>query len=140
MFCKNCGTEIKEGANFCLNCGTNITSAAETSDSEESENIVFECKGSLQGGGVGKIVLTNKAIMWTKSKGANFVMGGVISLLTKGDTAVKFEEILRTDKYLFLGGGGLQVYTNSGKNYKFGFNSSKDRDKAMEYINQKINK
>ena len=76
--------------------------------------------------------------MWTKSKGANFIMGGVLSLITKGDTSVKIEEILRADKYLFLGGGGLQVYTNAGKNYKFGFNSSKDRDMVMEYIIQKI--
>jgi uncharacterized membrane protein YvbJ len=24
MFCKHCGTQIKEGANFCLNCGQAI--------------------------------------------------------------------------------------------------------------------
>ncbi len=92
----------------------------------------------MLGGGVGKIVLTNKCIMWTKSKGANYLMGGVLSLLTKGDTSVKFEQILKMDTYMFLGGGGLQVYTNFGKNYKFGFNSAKDRDRAMEYIGEKI--
>ena len=138
MFCKNCGTEIKEDSNFCLNCGTNLLQDSTISCNEEKESIVFECKGSLQGGGVGKIVLTNKCIMWTKSKGANFMMGGVLSLLTKGDTSVKFEQILKLDTYMFLGGGGLQVYTNLGKNFKFGFNSSKDRDRAMEYIRDKI--
>ncbi len=138
MFCKNCGTEINEKSKFCLNCGTNISQESATSFEEERESIVFECKGSLQGGGVGKIVLTNKCIMWTKSRGVNFMMGGVLSLLTKGDTSVKFEQILKIDTYMFLGGGGLQIYTNQGKNYKFGFNSSQDRDRAMNYIMEKI--
>ncbi len=138
MICRNCGTVIKEESNFCLKCGTNLAQNSVSNGNEEKESIVFECKGSLQGGGVGKIVVTNKCIMWTKSKGANFVMGGVLSFLTKGDTSVKFDQILKIDKYMFLGGGGLQVYTNLGKNYKFGFNSSKDRDKAMEYIQGKI--
>ena len=105
---------------------------------EEKERIVFECKGSLQGGGVGKIVLTNKCIMWTKSKGTNFLMGGILSFFTKRDTVVKFEQILKLDKYIFLGGGGLQLYTNLGRNFKFGFNSIKDRDRAMEYISERI--
>ncbi|MBE7027747.1 MAG: zinc ribbon domain-containing protein [Ruminococcaceae bacterium] len=138
MFCKNCGTEINEDSKFCLNCGTNLMQDSVAKSNEEKESIVFECKGSLQGGGVGKIVLTNKCIIWTKSKGANFMMGGVLSLLTKGDTSVKFEQILKIDTYLFLGGGGLQVYTNLGKNFKFGFNLSKDRDRAMEYIRERI--
>lgn len=138
MFCRKCGTEIAENSNFCMNCGTNTLPNSNVNCGDEKESIVFECKGSMQGGGVGRIVLTNKCIMWTKSKGTNLLMGGVVSLVTKGDTSVKFNQILKIDTYMFLGGGGLQVYTNLGKNFKFGFNSSKDRDRAMAYIREKI--
>ena len=30
MFCKNCGTELMEGASFCTNCGTPIAEKKET--------------------------------------------------------------------------------------------------------------
>lgn len=134
MYCEKCGTEMKDGTNFCPNCGTNTT---ENTATPEKEAIILECKGSLQGGGWGKIILTNKRITWTKSKGANFLMVGVLSFLTKGDTTVNLEQITGVNTYTFLGGGGLQVHT-IGKAYKFGFNSVKDRDKAMTYINSQM--
>lgn len=134
MYCTNCGTEMNEGTKFCQNCGANVTE----NNTQEKESIVLECKGSLQGGGVGKIVLTNKNIIWTKSKGVNFLMGGVMSLVTKGDTAVDLNQIMSVDTYLFLGGGGLKLVLSNGKTCKFGFNSTKDRDTAMEYIKNKL--
>lgn len=125
---------MAEGAKFCSNCGTNVAENI----AQEKESVVLECKGRLQGGGVGKIILTNKHIIWSKSKGANFLMVGVLSLVTKGDTSVPLNQIISVDTYLFLGGGGLKLVLNNGKTYKFGFNSSKDRDVAMEYIKNKL--
>ena len=139
MFCQNCGTEINEETKFCPNCGKNLVSnLTHAENNSEKETLILECKGSLQGGGIGKIILTDKNICWTKSK-ANFLMVGVIALATKGDTAISLDQIIKVDTYMFLGGGGLKPILNNGKTCKFGFNSSKDRDTAMEYINNMIN-
>ncbi len=134
MFCQNCGTQMNDGIRFCPHCGAN----AAGNTVQEKESVVLECKGSLQGGGVGKIILTNKNIIWSKSKGANFLMGGVISFVTKGDTAVSLNQIIGVDTYVFLGGGGLKLTLNNGKTVKLGFNATKDRDTAMTYIKNKL--
>lgn len=56
MFCKNCGTQISEGTKFCPNCGCNVAdNKAANINNSEKEEIIIECKGSLQGGGMGKI-------------------------------------------------------------------------------------
>lgn len=137
MFCKNCGVQISEETKFCPNCGNSVVDNKIANENNSEEKIIIECKGSLQGGGVGKIILTNKNIIWSKSK-ANLLMGGILSLVTKGDTAICLNQILKTDTYFFLGGAGLKLLINNGKSYKFGFNSSKDRDTVMEYINNYI--
>ena len=124
---------------FYKNCGTNLSKYSAKNSKEEKECIVFECKGNLQGSGVGKIVLTNKRIMLTKSKSMKFIIGCELSSLTKGDIYVKFGQILKIDTYIFLGGGGLQVYTNFGKSFRFDFKSSIDRDMTMKYIIERIN-
>lgn len=138
MFCKNCGKELNDSTKFCPNCGSDVDNCQNISENNsDKEKIVLECKGSLQGGGTGKIILTNKNIIWSKSK-ANFLMGGILALATKGDTTICLNQIIKTDTYFFLGGAGLKLILNNGKNYKFGFNSSKDRDTAIEYINNYI--
>lgn len=138
-FCQNCGKELNEGAKFCEGCGQAVGSVqvTPTAVKEETEKVVLEAKGSLVGGGMGKIILTNKHIMWNKSA-ANFAMVGLASLITKGSTAVSINDILSIDTFVFLGGAGLQVLANNGKKYKFGFNKKSDRDTAMSYIQQKI--
>lgn len=137
-FCQNCGKELNEGAKFCEGCGQAVANTQAASPvAKETEHIVLEAKGSLVGGGIGKIILTNKHIMWNKSA-ANFVMGGLASLLTNGSTAVSLDDILSIDTFVFLGGAGLRVFVNNGKKYKFGFNKKADRDTAMSYIQEKI--
>ena len=137
MFCQNCGTEISSETKFCPNCGNSVVDNKTTNENNSKEKIIIECKGSLQGGGIGRIILTNKNIIWSKSK-VNLLMGGVLSLVTKGDTAICLNQILKTETYFFLGGAGLKLFVNNGKSYKLGFNSSKDRDTVMEYINNYI--
>jgi hypothetical protein len=140
-FCQNCGKELNEGARFCENCGQAVAGVQvqnrSTDTNNENEKVILEAKGSLFGGGTGKIILTNKHIVWTKSK-LNFAMVGVFALLTKGDTSVSLETISKLGTWMFLGGGGLEVYTKDGGKYKFGFNSKKDRDTAMAYIQQNV--
>ncbi len=139
MYCQNCGKELNEGAKFCEGCGQAVGSSqtAATVVKEEAEKVILEAKGSLVGGGMGKIILTNKHIMWNKSA-ANFAMVGLASLITKGSTAVSISDILSIDTFVFLGGAGLQVLANNGKKYKFGFNKKADRDTAMSYIQQRL--
>ncbi len=139
MYCQNCGKELNEGAKFCEGCGQAVggSQAATTVVKEEAEKVILEAKGSLVGGGMGKIILTNKHIMWNKSA-ANFAMVGLASLITKGSTAVSISDILSIDTFVFLGGAGLQVLANNGKKYKFGFNKKADRDAAMSYIQQRL--
>ena len=90
-------------------------------------------QGSIVGGGTGKIILTNKHLIWKKSK-ENFAFIGVATLFTKGDTVVPLENISYVDDFFFLGGAGLQVFDKSGKKYKFGFNSKNDKNIVKEYI------
>ena len=137
-FCSNCGKAVNENAAFCDGCGNALSNEATSIKKEEqAEKIILEAKGSLVGGGVGKIILTNKSIRWSKSA-ANFAMIGIASLATKGSTDVSINDIISTDTFMFLGGAGLQVLANNGKKYKFGFNSKKDRDLAMSYIQEQI--
>lgn len=115
-FCQNCGKELNEGAKFCEGCGQALGSVQTTSTvKEEAEKVILEAKGSLAGGGTGKIILTNKHIMWNKSA-TNFAMVGLASLITKGSTAVSISDILSIDTFVFLGGAGLQLLANNGKN------------------------
>lgn len=137
-FCQNCGKELNEGEKFCEGCGQAVGSArtASASVKEETEKVILEAKGSLAGGGTGKIILTNKHILWNKSA-ANFALVGLASLITKGSTSVSLDDILSVDTFVFLGGAGLQVLANNGKKYKFGFNKKADRDTAMSYIQKR---
>ena len=145
MFCSNCGSEVPNEVKFCSNCGKelgdscgqNISVPKTTPMNSEKEQIILETKGSLVGGGTGKIVLTNKHIIWSKSA-ANIAMIGLASLITKGSTSVNLDNIISVDTFVFLGGGGLQILANDGKKYKFGFNKKADRDTAMSYIQKKI--
>ena len=127
-FCASCGNKLEDGVKFCSGCGTAIGEAAVQPNTaeEQKEKIILEAKGSLVGGGVGKIVLTNKHIMWSKSA-ANFAMGGALALMTKGSTSVNIDTILSIDTFTFLGGAGLQIFANDGKKYKFGFNKKAER-------------
>ena len=136
-YCSKCGNGMMDDAVFCSKCGFAVGNAAVQTDATE-EKMVLEAKGSMLGGGMGRIILTNKAITWTKSKVANFAAVGVLSFVTKGDTSVHLNTISYVDTWMFLGGGGLAVHTKDGKTYKFGFNSKKDRDAAMEYIQQSL--
>ena len=53
-------------------------------------------------------------------------------------TVVNLNTISNVSTWMFLGGGGLAVHTKDGKIYKFGFNSKKDRDTAMSYIQKSL--
>jgi RNA polymerase subunit RPABC4/transcription elongation factor Spt4 len=51
MFCKNCGTLVKEGAKFCLNCGAMVSVPAvsepeppEETPKEETSEMELSCK------------------------------------------------------------------------------------------------
>lgn len=126
--CPECEAEISDRAQSCPKCGVPMTS-----EKQVEETIILEAKGSIVGGGTGKIILTNKHLIWKKSK-ENFAFIGVATLFTKGDTVVPLENISYVDDFFFLGGAGLQVFDKSGKKYKFGFNSKNDKNIVKEYI------
>ena len=136
-YCTKCGNELVDEAVICPKCGCAVEQI-DPSANNMNETVILETKGSLLGGGMGKIILTNNNIMWTKSKIANFVAAGVFSFVTKGDTIVKLNTISNVSTWMFLGGGGLAIHTKDGKTYKFGFNSKKDRDVAMSYIQNNV--
>ena len=139
-FCSKCGKEAAEGAAFCSGCGNalGIDVQSTVRSGEQPEKIILESKGSLVGGGMGTIILTNNHIIWTKSA-ANLAMIGIASLITKGSTTVNIDDILSIGTFVFLGGAGLQVIANDGKKYKFGFNKKAERDKAMDYLKKHRN-
>ena len=103
---------------------------------ETSNNETLEFKCGLFGGGEGKITITEELIIWKKSK-INFLNGGLLAFLTKGDKVFPISTILHYNECKSLGGGGLEIYTNNGKKFKFIFNKKQDRDTAMNFLESK---
>ena len=135
QYCQKCGKGIVNGASFCSYCGSLVTEAGNASinSNENDEKIVMEVKGTLVGGGQGKVILTNKHIMWTKSA-TNFLLGGIMALATKGSTSVAISDILSAETGSGLGITFIKILANNGKKYKFGFNKKAERDQALSYL------
>mgnify|MGYP001008294608 FL=1 len=72
MFCKNCGVQISEETKFCPSCGNSVVDNKIANENNSEEKIIIECKGSLQGGGMGKIILTDKNIIWSSLSSSLF--------------------------------------------------------------------
>ena len=50
MYCKNCGTEIRDGSNFCENCGKSVNDCGETAQTAQIQSIqapVLDYSGSF---------------------------------------------------------------------------------------------
>lgn len=50
MYCKNCGTEIKDGSKFCVNCGKDVNDCGGTVQSVQTQSIqapILDYSGSF---------------------------------------------------------------------------------------------
>ena len=112
MFCKRCGKELKEGAQFCQYCGTKVAVTAGKTEESSVPRQPVEPKGAetersashtvtKPGEPVGKSGVVNKVVVGTVVAIVIIVIGVVIYLLmskqrddieTTGEASVGYEE------------------------------------------------
>jgi len=97
-----------------------------------------EYKCSLLGGGQGKVSIINDNIVWKKSM-SNFLAGGLLAFMTKRDQVIEIKNIIHMETCSIVGSAGIQIFTNQGKRFKFGFVNKKERDDFLFILNNKIN-
>jgi len=121
MFCRKCGTEIKEGTIFCSNCGENINrineaSAPNIQTSNEKAvgfiNSIIAIFVNIFAKGP-KYVLTEH----TTKKGFEWVALTILSILTCGlGLTVNINQLIGEDISSYLGYAGLNFGTMFGLN------------------------
>lgn len=83
--------------------------------------------------GYGDLTLTDNALIWNKSA-TSFLAFGILNASTDNHFMLPLNEISQIGTYTYLGGGGLTVISNTGKESKFSFKHKKDFKIVYEYL------
>ena len=157
-FCQNCGKELNEGAKFCEGCGQAVGSMQIEKPQQTSTYTISGVKTPLNQGETiviqqtatnfnriprisGKMILTNKRLIWEKGGIMNVVGMGVLSLAGDKYVCVPLNEISSIKSTTILGASGLEFSTKTMGTFKFslnGLNHKQNRDIIIDYINKHI--
>jgi hypothetical protein len=125
MFCKNCGSELQDGANFCPKCGTSLSadavnSAVPSQVFDEGKTLISKM-GSAEGNiGLidGKIVLSENALIF-EPRFYQVAADRIVMPLLDIQDIVK-------EKYLFVFGNKMKINLRSGVSYTLIFMTGRD--------------
>ena len=106
---------------------------------ETTSGTIVEPYCNLVGGGMGKLEITDKLIIWKSAKGKNALSLGLFAIFLKKDKVIPIDSVIHLEQFSTLGGGGLRVFTSNGKKYSFDFATKESRDCALNYLKDKNN-
>lgn len=98
---------------------------------------ICECKAICVFHGEGVLMLTDDFLAWNKSA-LSFIMFGVAAAMSDNSVSINLSDIAFIDRYLFIGGGGLKVTTNTGEVFKFSIKSKNAYNLVFDYLNQRV--
>jgi hypothetical protein len=129
MFCKNCGSELQNGANFCPKCGTSLSadavnSAAPSQVFDEGKTLVSKM-GSAEGNqdwntGLvdGKIILSENALIFQP----RFYQIGSDRIVMP---LLDIQDIVK-ENYMFVFSNKMKINLRSGVSYTLIFMTGRD--------------
>lgn len=104
---------------------------------ELGNEILSKVKATLVFHGMGRLTLTDKCLIWNKSASA-FLAFGIFAAMSDNHVMIPISDMAKIGTYTFIT-GGLVVTTNTGKEYKIGFNHKKDFRVVYDYLNKVVN-
>lgn len=119
MFCKNCGAEISQEANFCKNCG-NTTDVANGlgEESKEKYPALTSEEISKYKGLEGWLTLVGLGLFVTTGYGIYIFLDTVFNNSGYAETAVFKYDLINGGLMAVLGGYVLYLYFKRKKNFK----------------------
>lgn len=98
------------------------------------EKNVLNCDCNMSGGGFGKLQVTEDALIWRASTGANLLGIGLLTAFTKKSQAISIDSIMYFER---KGKQGLEIFKSDGKKVRFGFSKAEHCDILLKHLQSK---
>ena len=107
------------------------------SNSVTETKIIAKTRVTFVLNGYGDLILTDTTLTWNKSA-TSFLAFGILNACTNNHFMLPLNEIAHIETYIYLGGGGLTITSNKGKEFKFSFKHKKDFKIIYDYLENYI--